>query len=380
MTADPYEVLGVQRGDTQADIRKRYLALVRQWHPDVAGPEGTAKTAALNLAYNAIVSGEADAPPPRPEPEPTWGDDWGEEVDVDYLDLGLQPDPEPEPMPDFSPRLTTDPTPTPVRRGLLRAAIPAALAIAGTLWAMQRHSTDGFSSILMAIMALGLGVLVYTKNRHSFRIAHWMPRSVITVVAVGLQWLAAYQDMVTGIVLNTIGVTLLIHMAFRNYFMWHNNRRYIPTHTLADPSIVYGSTDRDLMHRVFSTLLSVRGTRLIAHSNPNRLFEYVVVSGTHLWLIKPVSGRKGSWELHKDTLTVNGDERMSGMWSRELKGWRKAMPWATVNAIVMVEGGDVLSRGPVMLMTEDQVTNLPLRPKKVDHATMVTATRRWDNS
>jgi curved DNA-binding protein CbpA len=32
--ADPYEILGIVRGSTEADVRRRYLELVRQYPPD----------------------------------------------------------------------------------------------------------------------------------------------------------------------------------------------------------------------------------------------------------------------------------------------------------------------------------------------------------
>ena len=32
--ADPYEILGVSRSSSEADIRRRYLELVRQYPPD----------------------------------------------------------------------------------------------------------------------------------------------------------------------------------------------------------------------------------------------------------------------------------------------------------------------------------------------------------
>ena len=34
--ADPYEILGVSHGSSEADIRRRYLELVRQYPPDRA--------------------------------------------------------------------------------------------------------------------------------------------------------------------------------------------------------------------------------------------------------------------------------------------------------------------------------------------------------
>jgi molecular chaperone DnaJ len=34
MEEDPFTVLGVPRGATQDEAKKRYLELVKQWHPD----------------------------------------------------------------------------------------------------------------------------------------------------------------------------------------------------------------------------------------------------------------------------------------------------------------------------------------------------------
>ena len=34
--ADPYEILGMSRGSSESDIRRRYLELVRQYPPDRA--------------------------------------------------------------------------------------------------------------------------------------------------------------------------------------------------------------------------------------------------------------------------------------------------------------------------------------------------------
>ena len=37
--ADYYEVLGVDRGASDQDIKRAYRKLSRKYHPDIAGPE-----------------------------------------------------------------------------------------------------------------------------------------------------------------------------------------------------------------------------------------------------------------------------------------------------------------------------------------------------
>ena len=48
--SDPYEVLGLPRQADEAEIRRRYLELVRQFSPDRAPTE----FAAIRAAYDAV--------------------------------------------------------------------------------------------------------------------------------------------------------------------------------------------------------------------------------------------------------------------------------------------------------------------------------------
>lgn len=61
--ADPYEVLGVKRSDSDADIKKAYRQLIRENHPDKLMADGmpqefidlaNEKMAAINAAYDQI--------------------------------------------------------------------------------------------------------------------------------------------------------------------------------------------------------------------------------------------------------------------------------------------------------------------------------------
>ncbi|MCL2003546.1 MAG: DnaJ domain-containing protein [Oscillospiraceae bacterium] len=59
---DPYEVLGVPRGATQDEVKKRYRELAGKYHPDkYAGNEladlAQEKMKAINEAYDAIMRG-----------------------------------------------------------------------------------------------------------------------------------------------------------------------------------------------------------------------------------------------------------------------------------------------------------------------------------
>ena len=50
-----YDILGVKKDATDADIKKKYRKLVRQYHPDVSSaPDSDAKIAEINNAYETI--------------------------------------------------------------------------------------------------------------------------------------------------------------------------------------------------------------------------------------------------------------------------------------------------------------------------------------
>jgi hypothetical protein len=63
-------VLGVDAGASSAEVRDAYRAAMRATHPDVAGPTGTRRAAALNDAYAALRTTHP-RPPAAPIPTPT---------------------------------------------------------------------------------------------------------------------------------------------------------------------------------------------------------------------------------------------------------------------------------------------------------------------
>lgn len=56
---DPYKVLGVRRGATDAEIKKAYRAMATKWHPDVnKSPEATARFQNISAAYTLLCDPE----------------------------------------------------------------------------------------------------------------------------------------------------------------------------------------------------------------------------------------------------------------------------------------------------------------------------------
>ena len=56
--ADYYEVLGVERGASDQDIKRAYRKMSRKYHPDIAGPEYEDKFKEVNSAYEVLSDPE----------------------------------------------------------------------------------------------------------------------------------------------------------------------------------------------------------------------------------------------------------------------------------------------------------------------------------
>ena len=56
---DPWKVLGLDRGASKADIKRAFIKLIKQWHPDISKKKGsTEETKKILWAYAVLKSGK----------------------------------------------------------------------------------------------------------------------------------------------------------------------------------------------------------------------------------------------------------------------------------------------------------------------------------
>ena len=85
---DPYEVLGIQRGATDDEIKKAYRAKCKRWHPDLNPNDPTAEEhfKEVQAAYDAITKGDTG---PQMGGQPGGGYGYGQQG---YYQGGYQQD------------------------------------------------------------------------------------------------------------------------------------------------------------------------------------------------------------------------------------------------------------------------------------------------
>ena len=69
---DPYRVLGVEPGASQAEVRRAYRARARFWHPDTnPRPDAPEHLDRVVDAYRRLIQhADRTAPPPEPATQP----------------------------------------------------------------------------------------------------------------------------------------------------------------------------------------------------------------------------------------------------------------------------------------------------------------------
>ncbi|MBS1848565.1 MAG: J domain-containing protein [Actinobacteria bacterium] len=119
--ATPYEVLGLEPGATQAEIKLAYRRLVRVTHPDAGGTDALFRQ--VDDAYRTLVDGRHEdvrgdqgSPPPRRDPRPP---------------PPPRRDPRPPPPPRWMQERHPPPTPWITEERLRRAGRVAALVALG---------------------------------------------------------------------------------------------------------------------------------------------------------------------------------------------------------------------------------------------------------
>lgn len=70
MQRSPWATLGLPRGSSQGQIKRRFYELAKQTHPDTAQSSGSTSFLDVRAAYEALLRGEVYTPPPPPQSTP----------------------------------------------------------------------------------------------------------------------------------------------------------------------------------------------------------------------------------------------------------------------------------------------------------------------
>ena len=95
--SNPYDVLGVSRGASRAQVKKAFRKLSLTWHPDKnPSPEAAAKFMKISKAFSSIVDGDYDSQADMMDEWPADGVSFVEElcsyVGIDRDTFGLSED------------------------------------------------------------------------------------------------------------------------------------------------------------------------------------------------------------------------------------------------------------------------------------------------
>lgn len=296
--SDPFEVLGVAPGTPLADIKVHYRALMRQWHPDVAGPAGTAKTAELNAAYTLVSDPNYRwEPEPEPEPEPEWSDDWGEVVDIDVADEE-PPSPAPQAEPDttvvLEPAILPDAPLGNVRPRLRNGWWTYVAALLATLcipvvatriwWTPETNNTFIFSTLATVVAVVG----VHKSNSYMVQRVTLPRVLIIATLAVAAfvvpyLWMPASLQWLSAPVASAVSAFFVSSLWVFGFYSWRILRNYMRPKLLRDPEVVYGPSpqpgvDTRVEQLLTDILGAVPNARLVRASTSNP-YSHAIVAG-----------------------------------------------------------------------------------------------------
>lgn len=353
-----YEVLGVADDVAAKDLRKAFLSLVRTYHPDVYGPEGTRITARLNEAYSVLSDASARADydrslvEPEPEPEPEvepepFVDEWGAEADwVDAEVVETEPVVRPESPPVTEPAASTvtggeqvvQPAPQarrPWRRRRTVSTRPVTTGAAGWVlglgalvpvlvpaWLWVTSVPPAWLAVLAARvpvpvplpllvgpLALLVGLLVGTSR------PRWVPtrRKLVGWLVVG--WVAAFVEVLALALLLPWGsVAALLGAAVSGWTLgWGTSlltrfarglAAVLPSAQLSRFEVfgqVAGGVPAAMLDADLQALVR-GGVRLFRVGRDDAPYTHALVLGRRVELFKAVSARSGRHRWSGDTL------------------------------------------------------------------------------
>lgn len=211
---DPYEVLGIGRAASAAEVRAAWVALIKHTHSDRVGDALSAEAKRINAAYvelrdpatrpswDRAHASSAEASRPRQsrrrrEPEP---------------DADLRTTERPRPEPRSRPAATTDPWSPGTRSSSARSPARDARPLAEAAWRrVARSATRAAVAWVLQPMALRFGTSEWA-NGVALRVAVFAVGAVLVwlsapyVVAIA-QWIL---EIVLAAIIILLGVLLLL--------------------------------------------------------------------------------------------------------------------------------------------------------------------------
>lgn len=363
-----FETLGVTETVTPAELKAAYRKQLRLNHPDIVGPVGEQRTAALHEAFRILSDPElraayeaalANPVPPDTElaNEPLWGEesDWTDDiVDAPVVDEPVPPapppspygetEPEPEPPPAASPtKITSIRVRTMARRlaWIGAAGLGCWSALYGLLWATNGPDIANWLVIVLplavAVGASGVGV-PHPAGRPS-RFVFWVvgccfAASVAVLIALG----ATRGTTFIACVLAGMPYGRLLGWAMQS---WLVDRKTIGRQMLRDYNM-FGEARTSPDHAQIDSALQAfvvarPGARLLRFDNFGPVVG-AIVDGVRVRFIIAASGPSGQYVVKHHRLKVRtaaGDEEVLNL-SHTMRRITMSMPrpW---RAVVVVD-------------------------------------------
>lgn len=357
MQADPprthYQTLGVAAECTAEEIKAAYRRLIRQAHPDVAGPDGAARAAELSAAYAVLsrpdrrqayddelrdgLSAWGDRTEPDPDFADEWGtpDDWQQEPppaaaapeetldDVEVDEAGTGPDTAPETgsaatSGDFdwvgSDDATAVQVRTPIRRWAWVAAAGLALVIAAALWswltwtpgAMLTTDQAGAAAVIVPVVGIAVGYLLHDRVPLTAKAAGIA--AVVVIIAGEVAAQPPWQSSVR--LLYVLALAVALGLLLQQLVDEQRQLNAVLGAKALRENNIFGSLSGDvgseLLQRDCDPLYSIPAVRIIRTPSPDALFSHAVVCGDKVAFVRAVVAAGGRFRWSGPTLFRDG--------------------------------------------------------------------------
>lgn len=404
-----YETLRVSPEATRDEIKKAFRSLMREHHPDVAGPEGQETSTRVSMAYEVLsneqsreaydrmLAGEPD-PDAEPEEEAEYTEAWGqeaeweapeedveveveEELDDVVVDEGPVPgtDTQPEgreyegeaenswPLPEY-------PEPDFIYPARLTWPWVGAWGLGGLLGALLTMLGSGpdqinnlgakaVAAVTMIVLGSIAGALV-TKRVHKQNKPWTLRRGVVSGAGFLLLGLAAGL-MVYFLVpggLSIVGGAIATFLfaaggAVACLSMLRDQKaleQFIEIDSLRKNNCfggLPGGVAADLLNNDLSRLFDIPSLRMLRSDDPQRPFSHALLVGDRLVLVRAIQADGGMFRWSGPSLLRQGaegypEEIMTGQYAQALAEARAAFPEGEVSSWVLIYSQDKVWGSP----------------------------------